>query len=422
MSLTRSIAAILLVSVSVCWLFAQEDGKKASIPKVIATVLGKPVYEADLNKHVSSKDNLLRLVINPLMVAYCERHEITRDQELRANIKDPAQRAAVRQFVLRAELNRHLYEQHGGRVLLDAFGPIAYDGMKKWITDQEKSGDLRISDPDLRAALDSLLSENDDLLFASPSQIKQAFDPAITSRFIKSMSNPDAITNKAIANQASPSASSEPIGIVMGQAVRLSPAQRNDPKLTEILYDLIVGPLEKGFLKKHPEIAPSEAELAELSKHVTSNGEEVAKSLDRSLQEIERKLSKATKGTDEYGELIHSKQVVVRKRKRLVDEGRRAKALLIARPAKLQQYLHDKYGGGRVIRRGALIYAFDAQKKWIDELERQGEFTITDPVLRAKFHEYWTNEAVHAANLHDERKAKAWFNPPWIEPSVAAAK
>jgi hypothetical protein len=236
------------------------------------------------------------------------------------------------------------------------------------------------------------------------------------------MANPDAIMKKAIANQPQPPALGEQIGVVMGEPIHLAPKQRDDPNLTEILRDLIVQPLEKGFLQKHPEIAPSEAELAELSKHITSSGEEVTKSLNRSLQEIDRKLKEAVKGTDEHGELKHSKQVVKWKLKRVVDEGRRAKALVVARPAKLQQYLYDKYGGGRVIRRGVLIYAFDAQKKWIDELEQQGEFTITDPTLRAKFHDYWTNEKVHATSLHDAQKAKAWFNPPWIEPSVAAVK
>ena len=58
-----------------------------------------------LNKNVGSKDNLIRLVINPLMVDYCEKYGITRDKELSATIKDAAQRATIRPFVLRAELN-----------------------------------------------------------------------------------------------------------------------------------------------------------------------------------------------------------------------------------------------------------------------------------------------------------------------------
>lgn len=157
--------------------------------KQIATVLGKPVYEGDINKNLGDKDNLAHLLFEPLMEQYCQQQGIDRDAELKAKIKDEPTRAVARMLVMRAELNRHLYEKYGGRVQLTAFGPVAVDAQRKWLDDRKEASDFSINDARFQEMFDKLwVKEPLNAIFASPDQIKEAFDPAITQRFIDNYS------------------------------------------------------------------------------------------------------------------------------------------------------------------------------------------------------------------------------------------
>ena len=156
--------------------------------KQLGTVLGKPIHEGDLNKNVSTEDNLKRLLLLPLTEHYCRQHKLDRDEELQTKIRDEKRRAMARLFVLPAELNRHLYEKHGGRVIMSPFGAVAFDGMKMWLEEREKAGDFEITDPELKATFHKhWIQEPAGAQFASPDQIKAAFDPALTDRFIDNL-------------------------------------------------------------------------------------------------------------------------------------------------------------------------------------------------------------------------------------------
>ncbi|MEQ1824501.1 MAG: hypothetical protein ABL921_01075 [Pirellula sp.] len=151
----------------------------------LGTILGKPILDSDLNKNTSTDDNLKRLLHQPLMEDYCRKHGLDRADELSAKIQDERNRRMARFFVLPAELNRHLFEKHGGRVLLSPFGAVAFDGMKKWLEEREQAGDFEITDPELKSKFRELwMQEPEGARFASPDQIKDAFDPAKTDRFI----------------------------------------------------------------------------------------------------------------------------------------------------------------------------------------------------------------------------------------------
>ena len=156
--------------------------------KQLGTVLGKPIHESDLNKNVSTGDNLKRLLLQPLMENYCRKHKLDRAEELQTKIKDEKRRAMARLFVLPTELHRHLFEKHGGRVILSPFGPVAFDGLKKWLEEREQAGDFEITDPELKAKYRELwIQEPAGARFAPPDQIKAAFDPALTDRFIDNL-------------------------------------------------------------------------------------------------------------------------------------------------------------------------------------------------------------------------------------------
>jgi len=92
----------------------------------------------------------------------------------------------ARLFVLPAELHRHLFEKHGGRVTLSPIGPVPVDALKKWLDEREQAGDFELTDPDLKAKYCELwMQVPADARFAPPDEIKAAFNPALTDRFIE---------------------------------------------------------------------------------------------------------------------------------------------------------------------------------------------------------------------------------------------
>lgn len=78
----------------------------------------------------------------------------------------------------------------------------------------------------------------------------------------------------------------------------------------------------------------------------------------------------------------------------------RALAVFLLSNWTLQKHLYDAYGGGRLLWQQAGIEAFDAHHRWLLDLEKRGEFQITDPALRATFYDYWTRS--HGPFLIDD--------------------
>lgn len=180
--------------------------------KQLGTVLGKPIHERDLNKNTSTRDNLIRLLLQPLIEDYCRKHKLDRAEELQAKFKDEQGRAMARLFVLPVELHRHLFEKHGGRVTLSPFGPVPVDALKTWLEDREKAGEFELNDADLKAAFHEIWMQIPaDARFATPDEIKAAFDPALTDRFIESLTKQVELEGKQ-SSQAFPPVKSIPGG------------------------------------------------------------------------------------------------------------------------------------------------------------------------------------------------------------------
>lgn len=169
------------------------DGTEAAVTlliralsKQIGTVLGKPIYESDMKAHLSDSDNFIRLFMTPMTDHYCKQQAIDRSKELDERIKDPGMRHGAELFVNRWELQRHLYNKYGGRVQLDAFGPCAVDGYRKWKEERKRVGDYTITDPKVKARFEAwMFPDESKMRFASPDAIKDAFDPANTEGFIE---------------------------------------------------------------------------------------------------------------------------------------------------------------------------------------------------------------------------------------------
>ena len=69
------------------------------------------------------------------------------------------------------------------------------------------------------------------------------------------------------------------------------------------------------------------------------------------------------------------------------------------------------------------IDAFDAQRKWVEERERLGEFQIPDLKLREKFYEYWSDgkERFGVRFIDDLGQVNANFTLPWLAAPDSAA-
>jgi uncharacterized protein (TIGR03067 family) len=163
----------------------------------IGTVLGKPVFAADLNEHVELREDLERLFVRPVEAKYLQDQQLDPEEELQRRIPDEATRLAALMLVRQRVLHEHLHKTRGGRVLLTAFGPIAYDAHRQWLQERERAGDFQLTAAKhrdlifapLAAALQSRLTED-------PNTIRQAFDPAIREAFISRMSQMQAIGDR----------------------------------------------------------------------------------------------------------------------------------------------------------------------------------------------------------------------------------
>jgi serine/threonine protein kinase len=353
--------------------------------KQLGTVLGKPFYESDLNKNTSTDDNLKRLVLQPLTEEYCQKNGLGRTDELNAKIKDEGQRKAAGMFVFQWELQRHLYEKHGGRVELSAFGSVAFDGMRKWLDEREQAGALEITDLKLKTALKELYNQvPPGTMFAKPDQLETAFDPANVDRFIETFAK--------IPAGASRDPNRKLIGVVLGNPIYLHQRYlENTHELPGLLKSLLLDPLEKHYRQQHPELEPTEAEFEEALVIFRRNIAAAVRrnpALGKVPSDVDGVPSDTEIATQDALESIARKLTTVR----------------------FQRHLFETYGGGRFLLRPSLI-AFDAQRKWVEERERLGEFQITDPAIRTLFYDTWTKGAIlHGSNLTDDpRRISAIF-------------
>ncbi len=144
---------------------------------VVARVLGKPIYEQQIDDTNSgyNEQKLRELIRGPLLEDYVERHAENlkpTEQEIRKFVrhlaKEKAQEtlpplseipSAYREkyekmavaFISYWRAQRHLYRQYGdGRILFQQGGYEAYDATRRWLIREEKKGRFEIQDPQLR--------------------------------------------------------------------------------------------------------------------------------------------------------------------------------------------------------------------------------------------------------------------------------
>ncbi|MCA9005733.1 MAG: hypothetical protein KDA70_10730 [Planctomycetaceae bacterium] len=83
---------------------------------------------------------------------------------------------------------------------------------------------------------------------------------------------------------------------------------------------------------------------------------------------------------------------------------------------KLDRHLYKKYGGGRIRLLKMGIETIDATHKWLEDLEKQGYFKITDPELRTALYFYWTPANDNDFVTEDPRIIReSIFEPEWLK-------
>lgn len=128
-------------------------------------------------------------------------------------------------------------------------------------------------------------------------------------------------------------------------------------------------------------------------------------------EEIEAYLKKTRRGMAEQG--LTADRDLTQAEAEEVAAMRRKMAQSLIRQWKINKSLFEKYGG-RVIYQQLGPEPLDAYRKFLEEREREGAFTIHDKAVGDKFWWYFTDESIHdfmASGGSDE--ARAFSFPPW---------
>ncbi len=95
---------------------------------------------------------------------------------------------------------------------------------------------------------------------------------------------------------------------------------------------------------------------------------------------------------------------------------RREMARAIIEQWKLNRTLYQQYGG-RIIYQQLGPEPLDAYRRFLEERQKEGAFTIRDKELAAGFWRYFTDDSIHSFyEPGSEDEAKAFAVPPWVEP------
>lgn len=219
------------------------------------------------------------------------------------------------------------------------------------------------------------------------------------------------------------------IGTVLGKPV-LRKDIRKEFRLKHELSRLFLVPVLNKYEADHrKETAVTDKEIARLirdrEQRAKKKGgvnaaswrrlvEQEKEDVKRFLPEIKRKLAQNDLKPAERRKLLDDQRKLERRRKQ---PGRAFAEWYLSR-LKFQQSLYRRYGGGRILWQQAGPEAFDAMHRWLQAREKAGDFRISDPALRAKFYEYWTNTRMHGAFLSTpkDKTNPVQLRFPWNRP------
>jgi hypothetical protein len=208
----------------------------------------------------------------------------------------------------------------------------------------------------------------------------------------------------------------EQIGEVLKKPVYRDAICKNQP-LADELHRLFTQPVMTIYRQKHhPELTPSRADIDAATAYFDEKHRERIKDMAPALRD-ELKAVEAQLALDDLPE-EKQRELKVKKltlEAQLTPPGRPFAEFMLNN-WKFQRHLYDKFGGGRILWQQAGIEAFDAMRTWLETQEKNGEFKISDPALRATFYRYWTTQKHGAFLTSDKDRIREEFlAPEWAQ-------
>lgn len=221
----------------------------------------------------------------------------------------------------------------------------------------------------------------------------------------------------------------ERIGEVLGKPVyrdeidERSFGEDGKELLEEELARLFCAPPMQKYLAKHKlEFEPTSAEMRAEAEHSLKGRKEAKKRFVERLKSIETKLAAETIAERRL-KLIEnrdSEQEVIDLLEQTAPEEILRYSII---QLKVQRHLHGRFGG-RVQFQQFGPECVDAHRKLVQELEKNGDFKITDNALRAALYKQW-DVADGSHDLTDDKdEIRKMLYPEWLppEPVKTAAK
>jgi len=193
--------------------------------------------------------------------------------------------------------------------------------------------------------------------------------------------------------------------------------------------DAFFSPLfNKIATENREKITPTEEEIQNVTKYLDSCdkageqkvliGRDEQTAFHRmQLAQIGERLAQAGVPPEEAADLQRQKVEI----QKFIDSPGRSQAVFMLVGWKLQKFLHDSYGGGRILFQQAGLEAFDATRAFLESEEKKGSVEFTDPVVRTAAFDYWTKD--HGPFLSTDEKQLALFrNPDFLKPGAVCKK
>ncbi|HQZ67848.1 MAG TPA: hypothetical protein PLY87_22310 [Planctomycetaceae bacterium] len=312
---------------------------------------------------------------------------------------------------------KSLYEKYGGRVGTGSLGLIvAFDGQNALLREHHTAGDIKFHDAEMEDEFWQH-TQRENFADAYPKG-ERLMTFLATPPYLQPGETPPVEKNMR-----------ERIGSALGQDIYLDQLMTIPPTYHQVVQ-LFMAPAMEEFERKHwSEFEVTDDEVlagvvwkeAEAKKqgggvweYWQAQSKEQQANVDKRLVEIKRQLDDPAT-PEEQRPLLKSALRVQALEKTHPHSG---EVWLMNYRRKLEQYLFDNYGGGRIIHQQFGPEALDAQHKLLLGLEQAGKFEITDPALRKLAYDYW-ERPMHPGGFHTDRRLLEF---PWTKAFQETAK
>lgn len=229
-----------------------------------------------------------------------------------------------------------------------------------------------------------------------------------------------AATTAGQTNAATAVNGTDPIAIVLGKPLQKEQFNLSSPDdLQYDLQELIITPLFKKYYEQHKkEMEPTSLEITDFllysrKQHeakIAAKKQEIIARIEKitSKLQAEEKNTKENYDQDLLAELFYLKT-------ELEPPGYNY-AMFIVPFWKIQVYIYNTFGKGRILIQDRGYEAFDAMLNWLLDQEKQGNFTIKDAELHRQLYSYWKDRN-HGDKVISDKKIidKEFLHPPWHE-------